>query len=906
MAVTGTRFKTIATVSDGGRTTRTKITIPREVLPADWFEVQAATDWNFLLRDETQTLRDECGLNEDCRLTAAAASNLRVRLISGTRWIEMPWWGSSDATVARHSNSFVIFNPNDAAVQQGVRDFQKYLQSNDIEEVLALAWRPGYFAREEIAVTPNVAWAIRVIGRDDRPADREEEAWAWWSGVGLLPLGGVTYRGSLGVVDIEPYSAELGSPVDRFAINVAASFRPLRRALLREVNEDLVEVKWLRQVDETQWAEISGLRFVGRIGASTIIDGVFRAELEAIQLGEQLEYGAWTNEDQQRRHPRDEAFTATRLNLGDWGSTTAAPDSTDRNPGPLPELPPFPVPEIVRPDSPPPKGVGPSLVEQIPRQSLGSANALTLDLSGYFDGDQLVYDAYSHDPQAATVSLSGYHDLTITRADNDADFAEITVRVTNRWGSVSVNFSVSMDSFIRELTLRAVPNFVIQSGATESAITVGWGAPLSVGGALGTTGALELEYKKNADDEWTSVFTDGAFASGSRQITGLESGTAYDFRIRVVALRAGSVIGRGAYTVIEGSTVAAVVPNPRLVRALPNQTVVAPGGGRRTAPRLWLGTYFFGPPGTVITGRRVSGSANVTFNVVPYGQTTYVDISFATATADYSAVIELTATNTIGATASGRLTASYDYQALPAPMPEEPDEPTRPTPPTPPPPLPSYPPIAASGRIPQQTVNAFNGVSLDVARYFTNNIGASYSVSSASSAVSVRSSGSTIRLLRGNVANAATVAITVTASVRGRSATQTFNARIGRRHYISGTLQPTNRRGGLRFVSTFPAVSWISSHDFTVGAGFPAGSSEGYIFVANTGGRLFNTGSLLVNFRVGSGIMFFGDDGSKTDWERNPTSTGYRYDGQLLSGSLSSLSRGRGSTSFGSAYIYEF
>ena len=102
-----------------------------------------------------------------------------------------------------------------------------------------------------------------------------------------------------------------------------------------------------------RWGEIPALRFVGRLGQSDIIDAVFRAELEGLVLGEQREYGEWSHEDQLRRHPRDSAFefAGGGITVGDWGSSTAAAMSTDTNPAGLPELPPFPVPVILRPSA---------------------------------------------------------------------------------------------------------------------------------------------------------------------------------------------------------------------------------------------------------------------------------------------------------------------------------------------------------------------------------------------------------------------------------------------------------------------------------------------------------------------------------------------------------------------------
>ena len=180
MATDGTRYKTLATVGPvPSRADRTLITVPSGVLPPSWFEDGMAHEWSFQLRNQaTNQVRDNCGTSQTCEFTEEAAANMRVRLVSGTDWVEIPWWGNAETTLGRRAPAFIIFSPTDSAVQAQLRAMQRrLLDGSDHPNVLLLIWRPGVFGLEEDEGTPEVAWALRVIGRDRAPAERENEAW---------------------------------------------------------------------------------------------------------------------------------------------------------------------------------------------------------------------------------------------------------------------------------------------------------------------------------------------------------------------------------------------------------------------------------------------------------------------------------------------------------------------------------------------------------------------------------------------------------------------------------------------------------------------------------------------------------------------------------------------------------
>ena len=516
----------------------------------------------------------------------------------------------------------------------------------------------------------TVAWAIRVLGRDAPVSGREDEAWAWWSGEGLLAYAGITYRGSNGVVEVEGYASELGGQTDRLAISVSAAFKPLRLALLRELGEELVEVRWLRQIRDA-WREVPGVRFVGRIGESSLVDGVFRAELEALQLGEQLPYGAWDDDGQQQRHPRDEAFsqlTGGISDLEDWVASTGRPQSTDKNPGELPELPPFPVPAILMPGRGQPEGTPPVLETPIPRQSMGDARLLRLRLSDYFIGDHVAYDATSDDPTAIKTEITGYDLLTLSRQQDGADATEIRVLARNRWGVTRTRFSIEQSNIVAGATaLASVPNFAVEGSPEEDSITLTWNAPVAYVGS--GVPRIELAFRASAAVEWATIFDDGAYASGRRVVGNLQAGADYIFRIRVREEDTdGNLLRVGPDSTVSAETQGEPVPPVRVLKEHSGLGARRDGSGITT--NVYLGVFLAGLNGdyTVLTAVPSGpGAANVTSTPIFYRQrgrwTARIFVTLAGSQADYRATITVTATNP--GTPPATLIIPVDYTYVP-------------------------------------------------------------------------------------------------------------------------------------------------------------------------------------------------------------------------------------------------
>ena len=496
----------------------------------------------------------------------------------------------------------------------------------------------------------HVAWALRVLGRDEPPDGREDEAWAWWSGEGLLAHGGTTYRGSNGIMEVEGYASEVGGVTDRLAVSIGAAFGPLRLSLLREVGEELVEVKWLRETPPLGWQEVTGVRFVGRIGQSRLVDGVFRAELESLQLGEQLPYGAWDDEGQQSRSPRDLAFSRLAggiAGLDAWAGTTDAPVSTDRNPGELPELPPFPVPVILPPGREQPQGTPPKVNEGgIPRQFLGAGQRLRLDLRKYFTGHFMVFSAVSDDPGGVRVSAppntNGWL-LDINRVRRTEDATVVRVRARNRWGAVEVPFSVEMDAYDARFGRVGVRNLEVNQISTTNA-NLSWSPPFGVLPA-GAAAFFEVALRKVGETDWRHEYTHLAYSARYTPVGNMEPDTLYEARLRIrVENPAGTPICCGPASVYAFRT---AKPAAQGIVKLGDPPDVVEDRLAPVSRRLWLTPYYRNfIPGTTIVVVRSDDPTKVSVGSGYLASGAFwVRVSFTASADDYSVPIRCSLTN---------------------------------------------------------------------------------------------------------------------------------------------------------------------------------------------------------------------------------------------------------------------
>ena len=509
----------------------------------------------------------------------------------------------------------------------------------------------------------HVAWALRVLGRDEPPDGREDEAWAWWSGDGLLAHGGVTYRGSNGVMEVGGYASEVGGVTDRLAVEVGAAFGPLRRSILREVGEELVEVKWLRETPPLGWQEVTGVRFVGRIGESSLVDGVFRAELESLQLGEQLPYGAWDDTGQQERFPRDRAFAQLSGGISGmdaWVATTDAPVSTDRNPGELPELPPFPVPVILPPGRRQPEGTPPKLKPgAIPRQYLGGGRRVRLNLREYFTGDFMVFSAVSDDPGGVRVSFVSGNDrlLNINRVRRTEDATVVRVRARNRWGAVEAAFSVEMDAADDRYGGVGVRNFEVAQIST-TVVILAWSNPFGQLPA-GAAAFLELAHREAGTTDWVQDQTHLPYAEGNIGLAGLQPNTLYEARLRVrVENPVGTPICCGPAGVVSFRT---AEPAAAGIVKLGDPPDVVEDRGVAAVRRIWLTPYYRNfIPGTTIVSAESGDSSKVSVGrVILASGSLYVRVSFTASPVDYTVPITVDLTNPGTDTQRFRFNAIY-------------------------------------------------------------------------------------------------------------------------------------------------------------------------------------------------------------------------------------------------------
>lgn len=127
---------------------------------------------------------------------------------------------------------------------------------------------------------------------------------------------------------------------------------------------------------------------------------------------------------------------------------------------------------------------------------------------------------------------------------NTANSMTVSYAVDNRSGlDSSIYDSLGMPALNFEdetVVVGATPNTIsdLDGTAGETNIALSWTAPVAVVPAIYD---YEVDYKLSTDASWTT-FSDGSGTTASVNITGLTSGTEYDFRVRAV-----NDLGNGDY-----------------------------------------------------------------------------------------------------------------------------------------------------------------------------------------------------------------------------------------------------------------------------------------------------------------------------------------------------------------------
>jgi subtilisin family serine protease len=170
----------------------------------------------------------------------------------------------------------------------------------------------------------------------------------------------------------------------------------------------------------------------------------------------------------------------------------------------------------------------------------------------------------------------------------------------------------------------SVPEAPVSVTATpgDASVALTWTSPSRDGGAEITDYVVEY---KTSSIAWTA-FTDGVSTATSATVTGLASGTAYDFRVAAV-----NSAGRGAWS----ETASATTPDPVPTLVAPAITSVVGGNGRLTIswsypadalpPSSYTARVWTGSAGNVV-GSCSTTSLTCSVNKLTNGTTYWVDV----------------------------------------------------------------------------------------------------------------------------------------------------------------------------------------------------------------------------------------------------------------------------------------